>query len=107
MLMLLLTGGVWIAIAPAIVGWVGQFFFTATPLGKNLFTAFLLVEIAEVTPPVGLNLFVIQKRAGKDSNVIAMKALPFFGCLVLCIATLIVFPVRVTWLPDVLMGVQR
>ena len=67
-LILLLTGGVWMAIAPAIVGWVGQFFFTATPPGKNLFTAFLLVEIAEVTPPVGFNCFVMQNMASKDSG---------------------------------------
>ena len=39
-LLLLLTGGVWIAMALAIVGWVGQSFFTTTPPGKNLFSAF-------------------------------------------------------------------
>jgi tripartite ATP-independent transporter DctM subunit len=39
-LLLLLGGGVWIAMALAIVGWVGQAFFTTTPPGKNLFTAF-------------------------------------------------------------------
>ena len=68
MLMLLLTGGVWITIAPAIVGCVWQFFLSATPLGKNLFTAFLLVEIAEVTPPVDFNCFVMQNMASKDSG---------------------------------------
>ena len=62
------TGGVWIAIAPAIVGWVGQFFLSATPPGKNLFTAFLLVEIAEITPPVDFNCFVMQNMASKDSG---------------------------------------
>ena len=67
----------------------------------------LLVEIAEVTPPVGFNLFVMQNMTGKDSNVIALAALPFFGCLVLAIAIITVFPVLVTWLPDVLMGVQK
>src|SRR5262245_39091680 len=39
-LLLLLTGGVWIAMALAIVGWVGQAFFTTTQPGKNLFSAF-------------------------------------------------------------------
>ena len=67
----------------------------------------LLVEIAEVTPPVGFNLFVLQNMTGKDSNTIARAAIPFFGCLVLCIVIVTVFPVIVTWLPDAVMGVQR
>ena len=40
----------------------------------------LLVEIAEVTPPVGFNLFVLQNMTGKDSNTIARAAIPFFVC---------------------------
>lgn len=67
----------------------------------------LLVEIAEVTPPVGFNLFVLQNMTGKDSNSIAKAALPFFGCLVLCIVLITVFPQIVTWLPDALMGVSK
>jgi tripartite ATP-independent transporter DctM subunit len=38
----------------------------------------LLVEIAEVTPPVGFNLFVLQNMTGHDSNYIARVSLPFF-----------------------------
>jgi tripartite ATP-independent transporter DctM subunit len=64
----------------------------------------LLVEIAEVTPPVGFNLFVLQNMTGKDSNTIARAAIPFFFCLVLCIAIVTVFPQVVTWLPDAVMG---
>ena len=64
----------------------------------------LLVEIAEVTPPVGFNLFVLQNMTGKDSNTIARAAVPFFGCLVLCIALVTLFPAIVTWLPDAVMG---
>ena len=67
----------------------------------------LLVEIAEVTPPVGFNLFVLQTMSGKDSNVIARAALPFFGCLTVCIVLITVFPGLVTWLPDLVMGVGR
>ena len=44
---------------------------------------------------------------GKDSNVIARAALPFFACLVLAIAIITVFPALVTWLPDMLMGAQK
>jgi tripartite ATP-independent transporter DctM subunit len=67
----------------------------------------LLVEIAEVTPPVGFNLFVLQAMTGKDSNVIARASLPFFGCLVMAIVLITVFPGIVTWLPDVVMGVSK
>ena len=67
----------------------------------------LLVEIAEVTPPVGFNLFVLQNMTGRDSNTIARAAIPFFACLVLAIAAITVFPTIVTWLPDAVMGVQK
>ncbi len=67
----------------------------------------LLVEIAEVTPPVGFNLFVLQNMTGKDSNLIAKAALPFFGCLVVCIALITLFPQIVTFLPDLVMGVDK
>ncbi len=67
----------------------------------------LLVEIAEVTPPVGFNLFVLQNMTGKDSSVIARAALPFFGCLVVCIALITLFPSIVTALPDLVMGVDK
>ena len=67
----------------------------------------LLVEIAEVTPPVGFNLFVLQNMTGKDSNVIARAAIPFFVCLVVCIALITLFPQIVTVLPDLVMGVQK
>ena len=67
----------------------------------------LLVEIAEVTPPVGFNLFVLQNMTGKDSNTIARAALPFFACLVVCIVIITLFPVVVTWLPDLVMGAQK
>ena len=67
----------------------------------------LLVEIAEVTPPVGFNLFVLQNMTGKDSNTIARAALPFFGCLVVCIVIITLFPQLVTFLPNMVMGVDR
>jgi len=67
----------------------------------------LLVEIAEVTPPVGFNLFVLQNMTGKDSNTIAKAAVPFFLCLVVCIVLITVFPQIVTFLPDWVMGADK
>jgi TRAP-type C4-dicarboxylate transport system permease large subunit len=44
---------------------------------------------------------------GKDSNVIARASLPFFAMLVVAIGIVTLFPITVTWLPDVLMGPER
>jgi len=67
----------------------------------------LLVEIAEVTPPVGFNLFVLQSMTGKDSNTIARAAIPFFLCLIVCVVLITVFPEIVTWLPNYVMGPEK
>jgi tripartite ATP-independent transporter DctM subunit len=59
----------------------------------------LVVEMAEVSPPVGFNLFVLQTMSGKDSNFVALAALPFFFLLVLAVALITVFPDIVMVLP--------
>ena len=62
----------------------------------------LLVEIAEVTPPLGFDLFVLQTMSGRDSNYVAWASIPFFFMMLLCIAIITIFPEIVTWLPDYL-----
>ena len=64
----------------------------------------LLVEIAELTPPLGFNLFVLQTMSGRDSNYVAYASIPFFCLMVLCIALITVFPGIVTWLPNVVLA---
>jgi tripartite ATP-independent transporter DctM subunit len=59
----------------------------------------LIVEMAEVSPPVGFNLFVLQTMSGKDSNTVALAALPFFFLLVAAVAIITAFPQIVMWLP--------
>lgn len=59
----------------------------------------LIVEMAEVSPPVGFNLFVLQTMSGKDSNTVAIAALPFFFLLVVAVALITAFPAIVMWLP--------
>src|ERR1700755_702872 len=59
----------------------------------------LVVEMAEVSPPVGFNLFVLQTMSGKDSNTVAKAALPFFFLLVVAVAIITVFPDIVMVLP--------
>jgi tripartite ATP-independent transporter DctM subunit len=67
----------------------------------------LLVEIAELTPPLGFNIFVLQTMTGRDSNYVALASIPFFAMMVLCIALITVFPELATWLPDTLIGVTK
>jgi tripartite ATP-independent transporter DctM subunit len=59
----------------------------------------LVVEMAEVSPPVGFNLFVLQTMSGEDSNTVARASLPFFFLLVLAVAIITAFPDIVMWLP--------
>jgi tripartite ATP-independent transporter DctM subunit len=59
----------------------------------------LVVEMAEVSPPVGFNLFVLQTMSGKDSNFVAKASLPFFFLLVAAVAIITVFPDIVMVLP--------
>jgi len=67
----------------------------------------LLVEIAELTPPLGFNIFVLQTMTGRDSNYVALASAPFFLMMVLCIALITLFPELATWLPDKLIGVAK
>jgi tripartite ATP-independent transporter DctM subunit len=64
----------------------------------------LLVEIGQVTPPVGFNLFVMQSMTGREQTEIALAALPFFSMLVLAVVLITVFPGIVTSLPDYLLS---
>lgn len=64
----------------------------------------LLVEIGQITPPLGFNLFVMQSMTGKEQTEIALAALPFFAMLVLAVALITVFPWLVTALPDYLLA---
>ena len=62
----------------------------------------LMIELAQITPPVGFNLFVISGLTNEDIFTIARAALPFF--LLLCAATVLVtvFPQVVLYLPDLM-----
>jgi tripartite ATP-independent transporter DctM subunit len=61
----------------------------------------LVVEMAEVSPPVGFNLFVLQTMSGRDSYTVARASLPFFFLLVIAVAIITIFPDLVMWLPRV------
>ncbi|WP_395059955.1 TRAP transporter large permease [Polaromonas sp.] len=60
----------------------------------------LVVEMAQITPPVGFNLFVLQGMTGKELTWIAKVTLPMFFLMCAAIALVYVFPGIVTWLPQ-------
>lgn len=60
----------------------------------------LMVELSQITPPVGFNLFVIQGLTGENIGTIAKSAFPFFMLMLLTTAILTLFPGLVTLLPN-------
>lgn len=62
----------------------------------------LVVEMAQITPPVGFNLFVIQSLTGKDIFFVAKCALPFFFMIALAIVIIINYPDVVLYLPQLM-----
>jgi tripartite ATP-independent transporter DctM subunit len=59
----------------------------------------LVVEMAQITPPVGFNLFVLQGLTGRNMFYVARASLPFFCLMVAAVAIIWVFPEIVTFLP--------
>jgi tripartite ATP-independent transporter DctM subunit len=67
----------------------------------------ILVEIAQITPPVGFNLFVLQTMAKRDANYVARAAIPFFCMMLVAITIIAAFPAIATWLPDAVLGATK
>ena len=62
----------------------------------------IVVEMAQITPPIGFNLFVLQGMTGHDIGVIARAAVPSFLVMCLFVVVLVIFPDLALWLPSVL-----
>ena len=60
----------------------------------------VVVEMAQITPPIGFNLFVLQGMTGHQISYIARTALPLFLLMVLMVAILVAFPDLALWLPE-------
>ncbi|GHB42560.1 C4-dicarboxylate ABC transporter permease [Pseudovibrio japonicus] len=60
----------------------------------------VVVEMAQITPPIGFNLFVLQGMTKYQMGFIARAAFPMFLIMVLMVFVLIAFPEIATWLPD-------
>jgi tripartite ATP-independent transporter DctM subunit len=57
------------------------------------------VEMAQITPPVGFNLFVLQSMSGRDTLTVARAAFPFFLLLLAAVFIITEYPQIVLWLP--------
>ncbi|GIX24702.1 MULTISPECIES: TRAP transporter large permease subunit [Caldimonas] len=64
----------------------------------------IVVEIAQITPPVGFNLFVLQGMTGRELPWIARQAAPMFVLMIVALAVIYLVPEIVTWLPQRVMG---
>ena len=60
----------------------------------------VVVEMAQITPPVGFNLFVLQSMTGRSMSYIAVAVLPMFLIMLFMVFLLIAVPELATWLPD-------
>jgi len=73
------------------------------PLWFGIFVV-IVVEMAQITPPVGFNLFVIQGLTGIDILRVAYAAIPFFLLLLAGLFLIVIFPQIVTVLPNMMGG---
>lgn len=69
------------------------------PLWFGIFVV-IVVEMSQITPPVGFNLFVLQSLTGRNILTVARAALPFFMLMLLALAIIVVVPEIVTFLPE-------
>ena len=60
----------------------------------------VVIEMSQITPPVGINLFILQSMTGRNIWQVAKAAFPFFMLLVVATILLILFPEIATWLPN-------
>ncbi|MBV0914270.1 TRAP transporter large permease [Anianabacter salinae] len=64
----------------------------------------LVVEMSQITPPVGFNLFVLQGMSGRDIWKVTKASAPFFCLLVVAVVLCAVFPGIVTFLPNMMLA---
>ena len=62
----------------------------------------IVVEMAQITPPIGFNLFVLQGMTGRDMGFIARASVPMFMVMCVFVVVLVAFPGLATFLPELL-----
>ncbi len=73
------------------------------PLWFGIFLVFM-VELSQITPPVGFSLFVIQSISGEEIGYIVKATFPFFMIMILIVAVVTIFPEIATYLPNNMIG---
>jgi len=63
----------------------------------------LVVEMAQITPPVGFNLYVLQSLTGRNIFAIARDTIPFFVLMCVAVALIAAFPGIALWLPSTML----
>ena len=66
----------------------------------------LLVEMAQITPPVGFNLTVLQSMTGHDMFKVGYWSIPMHVIMLVMVFILIAFPQLATWLPQQMIPVS-
>jgi len=64
----------------------------------------VLIEIAQITPPVGFNLYILQALTGKDILAVTRASVPFFFLLLLALLILCIWPQTALYLPTQVMA---
>jgi tripartite ATP-independent transporter DctM subunit len=108
-MLMILLGGVYIVLGCLLDGF--SIVVMTLPIALPMVTAagldpiwfgiylILMVEVSQITPPVGFNLFVIQGLTGEPITEIARYALPFFFLMLLTTTILTIFPEIALYLP--------
>ena len=111
-MLMLLLGGVYILLGCLLDGF--SIVVMTLPIALPMVTAagfdpiwfgiylILMVEVSQITPPVGFNLFVIQGLTGEPITKIARYAMPFFFLMLLTTAILTIFPEIALYLPNLM-----
>jgi tripartite ATP-independent transporter DctM subunit len=66
----------------------------------------LVVEMAQITPPVGFNLYVLQGMTGRNIFTIGAYALPLFFLMCIAVALIVAFPQIALWLPSTMLDAR-
>ena len=66
----------------------------------------LVVEMAQITPPVGFNLYVLQGMTGRNLFAIGLYALPLFFLMCAAVILIAVFPGLALWLPSTMLDIK-
>ena len=62
----------------------------------------ITIELSNVSPPVGFNLFIIQQMTGESQTRVAKSSLPYCTLMLVLIVVMTVWPGLITWLPQLL-----